>query len=74
MQPSEEELEQQQQEELARANQQRINDSIREAARLEQQALVEEQAKVEEIEVAITDTSSQYQRLNMNYRVFGHSG
>jgi len=74
MQPSEEELEQQQQEELARANQQRINDSIREAARLEQQALVEEQAKVEEIEVAITDTSSQYQRLNMNYGAFGHSG
>ncbi|MBE9484115.1 MAG: membrane protein insertase YidC [Bacteroidetes bacterium] len=74
MQPSEEELEQQQQEQLARETQKHINDSIREAVRLEQEVLRQEQAEVKKLEVAQVDITSQYQQLNLKYGGFGLSG
>ena len=75
MQPSEEELEAQKQEQLAdQKSQQRTNDSIREVSRVEQQALAEERKAIEQVEVTPMDGSSAYQQMFLKYGAFAHSG
>ncbi len=74
MQPSEEELEAQRQEQLAIQKKQQVNDSIREESRREQQALAEEQKAIKQIEVNPADSSSEYQALSQMYGGFGLSG
>jgi YidC/Oxa1 family membrane protein insertase len=76
MQPSEEELEQQRQEQLARERQQRVNDSLAEVARLEREARIEEQQQqqTEEIIPQEGDTTASYQLLRQKYGAFGSSG
>lgn len=75
MQPSEEELEQQRQEQVAKARQ----DSISRALQAEQRRLAEEEAAataaiVEETEVLPEDTSANYQQLTARYGAFALSG
>ncbi|RLD82594.1 MAG: membrane protein insertase YidC [Bacteroidetes bacterium] len=74
MQPSEEELEAQKQEQLAEQKKQQTNDSIREVSRVEQQALAEERKAIEQVEVAPIDGSSAYQQMLLKYGAFAHSG
>src|SRR5210317_1482471 len=74
MQPTEEELEQQRQEQLAQERERRIFDSIQEVNRAEQQAIknqLEEQAAAEPI---ASDTSVEYHELSKQYGGFGLSG
>ncbi len=75
MQPSEEELEQQRQEQVARARQ----DSINRVLQAEQRRVAEEEAaaaatSVEETEALPEDTSAHYQQLTAQYGAFALSG
>jgi len=74
MQPSEEELEAQRQEQLTAQKQQRARDSIVELNRQAQRAIAEEEKKVEEIQVVEGDTSAAYQQLSTKYGGFAHAG
>jgi len=75
MQPTEEEIEQQRQEQLAKERDRRIFDSIQEVNRAEQQALREQQqAEVQDVEPLNVDSSSLFQQLSMEFGAFGHSG
>jgi len=74
MQPSEEELEAQRQEQLAIQKEQRARDSIAQVNRQQQQAAVEEQEAVKEIPVEGPDTSTAYKNLTGKYGAFAHSG
>ena len=76
MQPSEEELEAQRQEQIAAQKELRINDSIKAVKRAEQQAAILQQQAVaaETIPATIADSSSQYKSLSNKYGAFGLSG
>jgi YidC/Oxa1 family membrane protein insertase len=75
MSPSEEELEQQRQEQLAEARKKHISDSIANAGRVQQQLLREQQAaeRIEE-EIIAEDTTSDYNRLRDAFGGFALSG
>jgi YidC/Oxa1 family membrane protein insertase len=74
--PSEEELEQQQQEQLAIERKRHVSDSIAEASRKQQQALMEQQAavRIEEEDLKLEDTASDYSHLRNTYGGFALSG
>ena len=76
MQPSEEELEQQRQEQLAREKDKRIEDSTKAAWKAEHEAALarqqEEQAAV--LPATAGDSSAVYQQLSGNFGAFGMSG
>jgi YidC/Oxa1 family membrane protein insertase len=76
MQPSEEELEQQRQEQLAMEKNRRARDSIANIREIEQQATIhEQQAEVEKtIEAISGDSNVQYEQLRLKYGAFGLSG
>jgi YidC/Oxa1 family membrane protein insertase len=76
MQPSEEELEQQRQEQLAIERKRHVSDSIAEVSRNQQQALMEQQTavRIEEEDLKLEDTTSDYSRLRNSYGGFALSG
>lgn len=75
MQPSEEELEQQRQEQIAKERERRVFDSIQEVNRAEQQAIRDQQqAEQSPAEVIPAESGSQYQDLSTKYGGFAHSG
>lgn len=75
MQPSEEELEQQRQEQIAREKERRLNDSINEVRKIAREAAIEEQQAIkEEVEIIPGDSASLYQEQSSKYGIFGLSG
>lgn len=75
MSPSEEEVEQQRQEQLAEEREDFVRDSIAEISRIQQQLLMEQQAAERiEVEVNVDDIASDYNRLRNIYGGFALSG
>ncbi|HSG67672.1 MAG TPA: membrane protein insertase YidC [Bacteroidales bacterium] len=75
MQPSEEEIEQQRQEQIAKERERRTFDSIREIRKAEQQeALARQQEAQAPLQVNTSDTAALYQQLSSQYGSFGMSG